>query len=139
MCQADTVLCQLLPLCPSLSRLLSKTFQTWLRVALGFHTWPQVLVGALLGASTAAAWFAWGAGAAVPALRAAPGGLAALYVVTAAGVAAFAARNVLAWHRERRAEAAAATATVRQRRKGGGGGDGGGGAYSTGALVPAAG
>ena len=87
-----------LPACPH---------QTWLRVALGYHTWPQVIVGGLLGASTAGAWFAWGAGAAVPALRAQPLGLPVLYATTVVGVVLFAARNVLSWHEERRASARA--------------------------------
>lgn len=79
----------------------TSTKQTWLRVALGYHTWPQVLVGAALGASTAAGWFGWGTSSAVPALRAATAGLPALYAVTLAAVAAFAGRNVLQWRRER--------------------------------------
>ncbi|KAI8464264.1 MAG: hypothetical protein J3K34DRAFT_120836 [Monoraphidium minutum] len=82
-------------------------FLTWLRVALGYHTWPQVAVGGLLGASTAAAWSAWGSGRAVPALQAWPPGVPLLYVVNAAGVAAFVVRNVLQWRKERQEGAAA--------------------------------
>jgi hypothetical protein len=76
--------------------------QTWLRVALGYHTWPQVVAGGLLGASTAAAWFAWGTAYAVPALRSWPPGVPLLYAATAVGMALFAVRNVLVWHQERR-------------------------------------
>ena len=31
-------------------------FFTWLRVALGYHTWPQVLAGYAMGAATAIGW-----------------------------------------------------------------------------------
>jgi hypothetical protein len=85
-------------------------------VALGFHTWPQVMAGAALGAATAAAWFAWGTRGAVAGLRAG-GGLPALYAVALACMAAFAARNLLDIRRERRRA---------PKRGGDGGGDGGG-------------
>jgi uncharacterized membrane protein YgcG len=98
--------------------------QTWLRVALGYHTWPQVIVGGLLGAGTAGAWFAWGAGAAVPALRAAPAGLPMLYASTAVGVTLFAARNVLAWHRERTSGCSGGGGKLRSSDPGSGGSDG---------------
>ena len=42
-------------------------FFTWLRVKLGYHTKPQVVVGYVLGAATAMAWFAVGEKFVVPA------------------------------------------------------------------------
>jgi len=35
-------------------------FLAWLRVALGYHTAPQVIAGYAMGACTAAAWLAAG-------------------------------------------------------------------------------
>ena len=46
--------------------------QAWLRVALGFHTVPQVVAGAALGAATAAAWHRLFAAAVLPALARRP-------------------------------------------------------------------
>ncbi len=91
-------------------------------MALGFHTWPQVIVGGLLGASTAAGWFAWGTGSAVPALCAWPPGIPLLYGATLVGMAAFGVRNVMAWFEERGERRAA------KLRSGGGGEAGWGGA-----------
>jgi dolichyldiphosphatase len=78
-------------------------FLTWLRVALGYHTWPQVIVGGMLGSASAAAWFYWGTGGAVAAIVSTPGGYAALCGATVFGIVAFAARNVLQWVDERAA------------------------------------
>lgn len=79
-------------------------FLTWLRVALGYHTWPQVIVGGVLGGASAAAWFYWGTrGGAVAAIVSTPGGYAALCGATVVGIVAFAARNVLQWVDERAA------------------------------------
>ncbi|KAF8071016.1 LPPE2 [Scenedesmus sp. PABB004] len=89
-------------------------FLTWLRVRLGYHTAPQVLVGAALGAGTAAGWFALGVGAALPALQASPARLAALYGAALLAAGAFAAKNVLAWAREREAGRAAGAAAALQ-------------------------
>lgn len=75
--------------------------QTWLRVALGFHTWPQVLVGAALGATTAVAWFKLGTNWVLPALQRSQAGLAALYLLTGIGAAAFGVKNISGWWRER--------------------------------------
>ena len=87
----------------SMAAILPCDLQTWLRVALGFHTWAQVLVGGALGAATAGTWFIWGnAGGALAALTAWSPGLPALYGLTGAGMAAFALRNVLSWLEERR-------------------------------------
>jgi len=104
--------------------------QTWLRVALGFHTWPQVVVGGLLGAFTAAGWFAWGTTSAVPALTRWGPGLPLLYASTLIGMVLFAARNVLVWHQERGERRAA-----KMRSSEGGGGDG----WTGSAAAPVAG
>lgn len=74
--------------------------QTWLRVFLGFHTWPQVLVGAALGASTAATWFKLGTGWALPALQQSSTGLGVLYAVTGLGSAAFGYKIITGWWKE---------------------------------------
>lgn len=76
--------------------------QTWLRVFLGFHTWPQVLVGAALGASTAVTWFKLGTAWALPAVRHTPGGLGLLYTVTVLGSLAFAYKVITGWFKEQR-------------------------------------
>lgn len=76
--------------------------QTWLRVFLGFHTWPQVLVGAALGAATAVTWLRLGTAWALPALQASPAGLRVLYTVTALGSAAFGYKVVTGWFKEQR-------------------------------------
>lgn len=73
-----------------------------MRVHLGYHTWPQVLVGAALGGSTAAAWFSIGTSAALPALQQSSIGVPALYTVTLLAMAAFGVKNVLSWAQERR-------------------------------------
>lgn len=116
--------------------------QTWLRVALGYHTWPQVAAGAVLGAASGAGWFALGAASALPALRAWGPGLPLLYGATLAGIAAFACRNVLAWAAER-GERPAGAAAARPRGRGGGGHGSGGEAGSwdriSGVPGPAAG
>ncbi|WIA11742.1 hypothetical protein OEZ85_011837 [Tetradesmus obliquus] len=77
-------------------------FLTWLRVRLGYHTWPQVLVGAALGASTATGWFFFGTAAALPALQRTPAGLPLLYGTCLVAMAAFAVKNVLSWAKERK-------------------------------------
>ncbi|GLC36960.1 hypothetical protein PLESTB_000173900 [Pleodorina starrii] len=76
-------------------------FLTWLRVRLGYHTTPQVVVGYGLGAATAAAWHQLGTRHALEALAAAPEQRMALYGCTAVAVLLFAVRNVLAWFKER--------------------------------------
>jgi len=91
---------------------LPAALQTWLRVALGFHTWPQVAVGAGLGAATAACWFTLGVSSALPALQQSAAATAALFVMTGLAMAAFAVKNVLAWADERMSLASAATATA---------------------------
>lgn len=69
---------------------------------MGYHTWPQVIVGGLLGTSTAAGWFFGGTQWAVTELRAWPPGIPLLYAATLVGMVLFVLRNVLAWHKERR-------------------------------------
>ncbi|GIL75054.1 hypothetical protein Vretimale_7744 [Volvox reticuliferus] len=76
-------------------------FLTWLRVRLGYHTFPQVLVGYGLGAATAVAWYQLGTGHALKALAERPEQRLALYGCTALAVALFAVRNVMAWFKER--------------------------------------
>lgn len=88
--------------CLVLAVCLPACLQTWLRVFLGFHTWPQVLVGAALGAATAVTWFRLGAAWALPALQASPAGLRVLYTVTALGSAAFGYKVVTGWFKEQR-------------------------------------
>lgn len=82
-------------------------FLTWLRVALGYHTWPQLVVGGLLGASTAASWFSLGTSYTIEALRAWPPGLPLLYGATLVGMVLFSVRNVLVWQKERKERAGA--------------------------------
>eukprot|EP00878_Enallax_costatus_P010240 GHUV01010690.1.p1 GENE.GHUV01010690.1~~GHUV01010690.1.p1 ORF type:complete len:299 (+),score=103.24 GHUV01010690.1:436-1332(+) len=86
----------------AISTVMLGVFLTWLRVHLGYHTWPQVLVGAVLGGSTAAAWFTLGTVAAIPALHHSSWGIPVLYTVTIAAMAAFAIRNVLSWVEDRK-------------------------------------
>eukprot|EP00445_Apocalathium_hangoei_P087049 CAMPEP_0204211888 /NCGR_PEP_ID=MMETSP0361-20130328/74822_1 /ASSEMBLY_ACC=CAM_ASM_000343 /TAXON_ID=268821 /ORGANISM="Scrippsiella Hangoei, Strain SHTV-5" /LENGTH=194 /DNA_ID=CAMNT_0051176139 /DNA_START=141 /DNA_END=722 /DNA_ORIENTATION=+ len=44
-------------------------FLSWLRIALGFHTWAQVAVGHTLGSLCATGWFLFGEAHALPLLR----------------------------------------------------------------------
>ncbi|KXZ45760.1 hypothetical protein GPECTOR_51g746 [Gonium pectorale] len=82
--------------------LLLSLFLTWLRVRLGYHTVPQVLVGYALGAATAVAWHQLGSRHWLQALAARPDLQAVLYGCTAMAVALFAFRNVRSWLKERR-------------------------------------
>ena len=49
------------PLLSPLVLMGSAALVSWMRVATGYHSWPQVSVGAVLGAGGAAAWMAAGA------------------------------------------------------------------------------
>ncbi len=69
--------------------------QTWLRVALGYHTLPQVLVGYSLGSATALSWLHLGTAHVLPALGMHPAYGRALVAATYLASAAFVARNVL--------------------------------------------
>lgn len=85
----------------SVKRLPCGALQTWLRVFLGFHTWPQVLVGAALGSLTAVSWFKLGTAWALPALQKSATGLGVLYTVTGLGAAAFGVKVISGWWKER--------------------------------------
>lgn len=69
-------------------------FFTWLRVALGYHTWPQVLAGYAMGAANAVAWFAASIFAVEPAAAASPSVRVAVYAGVGATSALF---GRLAW------------------------------------------
>jgi hypothetical protein len=75
--------------------------QTWLRVALGYHTTAQVLVGAALGTATAAGWFELGVAKVLPALQQSAAATHALYAATGLAMAAFGIKNVMSWAEER--------------------------------------
>jgi len=83
------------------TRLPGGALQTWLRVFLGFHTWPQVLVGAALGSLTAVSWFKLGTAWALPALQKSATGLGVLYTVTGLGAAAFGVKIISGWWKDR--------------------------------------
>ena len=76
---------------------------TSLRVVLGYHTTPQVVVGAVLGAGNAVGWAAAGRRWVLPRVAAGDGWVGAgLAVATVGACAAFGVVNVRAWARERR-------------------------------------
>lgn len=75
-------------------------FLAWLRVALGYHTVAQVVVGWLVGSCSAAAWHLWGHRSVLPAAAQQPQLQAQLYAATAAAVAFFIYQNVRRWARE---------------------------------------
>lgn len=77
-------------------------FLTSLRVILGYHTWPQVIVGWLLGSSVAVSWQYIGVKAALPYLMSHAVGRWCLTLGTCGFVALFAVKNVLRWAREER-------------------------------------
>lgn len=74
---------------------------TWLRVAAGYHTVPQVAVGGLAGAAAGAAWLAL-AEQALPAMAsdANRGALQALYGLTVAASVLFVAKFAKRWRKE---------------------------------------
>lgn len=76
-------------------------FLAWLRVVLGYHTTPQVAVGWVVGASSAAWWWHLGQTKLQPALQQHPSRTLWLYGVTCAAVAFFVWQNVARWVRER--------------------------------------
>ncbi len=75
---------------------------TWLRVAAGYHTVPQVAVGGLAGAAAGAAWLALGEQWALPAMAsdANRGALKALYGLTVAASVLFVAKFAKRWRKE---------------------------------------
>ncbi|KAL4440578.1 hypothetical protein ABPG75_003579 [Micractinium tetrahymenae] len=81
-------------------------FLAWLRVALGYHTVAQVVVGWLVGSCSAAAWHQLGHRSVLPCALQQPQLQAQLYAATAAAVGFFIFQNVWRWVREARAERA---------------------------------
>lgn len=77
-------------------------FLTCLRVILGYHTWPQVVVGWLLGSSVAIVWQYMGVNIILPYLMSHAVGRWGLTLSTCGFVALFAVKNVLRWAREER-------------------------------------
>jgi dolichyldiphosphatase len=72
-------------------------FLAALRVGLGYHTAPQVVVGYTMGAMNAFALHSLGEAFVLPALAAAPASQAALFALTALFIAAFAAQGAASW------------------------------------------
>lgn len=72
-------------------------FLTALRVALGYHTMPQVIVGYGLGASNALILHSLALSTVLPAMDALPVLKTALYAATAAAIALFAAQGAVSW------------------------------------------
>lgn len=70
---------------------------TALRVVLGYHTVPQVVVGYALGCSSAVFIHFSAVGWLLPALNASPNTLAALYWCTGAAIAVFAVMSARSW------------------------------------------
>ena len=69
---------------------------TWLRVELGYHTPPQVLVGYAMGACTALTWLAAGENVVGPMLESSPGLVRGLRVALGLAVGVF-ALTALKW------------------------------------------
>lgn len=80
---------------------LTSLFLTWLRVALGYHTYPQVLVGFCLGSGTAIGWKQIGANYALPYLASEPAYGKILQITTYGFGLLFAARNLLPWLKDK--------------------------------------
>jgi dolichyldiphosphatase len=72
-------------------------FLAALRVSLGYHTAPQVIVGYAFGSANALALHAAGTATVLPALATAPAARTALYAVTAVAIAIFAAAGAASW------------------------------------------
>jgi dolichyldiphosphatase len=85
----------------ALALLFTSIFLTWLRVVLGYHTYPQVIVGFGLGSATAIGWRMFGSKSALPFLDAEPAYGKALQITTYAFGLLFAARNLLPWLKEK--------------------------------------
>ena len=75
--------------------LLSAAVIALLRVAAGYHTWAQVIVGSTLGATTACAWMAAGAGLAPRIPR--PAALRVVYAIYVLGSALFIGSKMATW------------------------------------------
>jgi dolichyldiphosphatase len=76
-------------------------FLAWLRVALGYHSLPQVAVGWVVGATSAALWWSAGRWAVLPAAAASPALATGVYFFAAAAVAFFSLKHVARWAAER--------------------------------------
>ncbi|KAG2495150.1 hypothetical protein HYH03_006758 [Edaphochlamys debaryana] len=76
-------------------------FLTWLRVRLGFHTTPQVVVGYALGAATAVGWHWLGTRHVFEQLAVRPEWRLAMYSCTGLAMALFGLRVVLQWSKEK--------------------------------------
>ena len=75
---------------------------TSLRVLLGYHTVPQVVVGWMLGSSIAVVWHRLGVLVVMPVLESSVVVQMALAVVTVIVVVLFAVKNVMRWMKEER-------------------------------------
>lgn len=74
-------------------------FLTYLRVLLGYHTFPQVMVGWMLGSTIAVAWHSAG-NLLLPHMMANRAGRVGLALVTGVLVGMFALKNVMRWRHE---------------------------------------
>jgi len=74
-------------------------FLAYLRVAQGYHTYPQVIVGWMLGSAMAVVWREGGR-VALPALTGTPGGRAALAGACLFFMGLFTVKNVMRWRRQ---------------------------------------
>lgn len=79
--------------------------QAWLRVVLGYHTVPQVVVGYLLGSSSALVWAHLGSPHTLASIAASPVASGGLYALTGLAVVLFAYKNVRSWFKHRKAKA----------------------------------
>lgn len=77
------------------------SFLAWLRVRLGFHTADQVLVGCLVGVTSASLWHWLGLQQAFPYMDANPQAGVYLWGITGLAVVAFAGKTVASWYNER--------------------------------------
>jgi len=90
---------QSMPTSIAASLLILGLFLTYLRVLLGYHTFPQVVVGWILGSTIAVAWHA-GGNLLLPQIMANSAGQVGLTVVTCIFVGLFALKNVMRWRHE---------------------------------------
>jgi dolichyldiphosphatase len=85
----------------ALALLFTSIFLTWLRVVLGYHTYPQVVVGFGLGSATAVGWRIFGSKIALPFLDVEPAYGKALQITTYAFGLLFAVRSLLPWLKDK--------------------------------------
>jgi hypothetical protein len=81
--------------CPSVA-----SSQTWLRVRLGYHTWPQVLVGYGLGTCMALGWWRLGVEHMVPLIKSHAFVRPFAYGLTGVGSCIYVITNVRQWIKE---------------------------------------